>query len=206
MSTMPRSRQSARSLVSRPTPWMAQISSLGINSICSRVIPAMPWEAAPRMRPPTSRSAATGSGAEKTGWTVKSRSKASTTGGGWKPSNAISTRLPEEFGHQSSPEKPRVGVVSTRYMLHSTKRRDLASDRAGRPAPSGLQLEIGLMLAREAAGELDVAGGDRVEDRPVALGHCEAGRCWAGGGSSANGSPRAATPTCGAAARFRPPA
>src|SRR5712692_303105 len=43
-------------------------------------------------------------------------------------------------------------------------------EAGGGISPSRAQLEIGLMLAREAGGEVRVAASDRVEDRLVAFG------------------------------------
>ena len=54
-------------------------------------------------------------------------------------------------------------------MLIEYEKDEVAGDRLA----SGPQLEIGLVLAGQAAGALDVAGDDRGEDRLVALGDRE---------------------------------
>ena len=93
VTVMPRSRQAARSVVSSPTPLIARISRFGRASSCARDSPAMPCEAAPRMRGPTAARAAMGSAASATRCTVNRSSSAATTKARWIPTSAISGRF-----------------------------------------------------------------------------------------------------------------
>jgi hypothetical protein len=89
--TTPRRRAVSRSVVSSPTPLMAQISRLGSASITAVGSPAMPWLTTPRIRSAIGPSAAALSGASQTSCSTNSRLSASSTNGRWFPIAAIST-------------------------------------------------------------------------------------------------------------------
>ena len=113
VTTMPRSLAALRSVVSSPTPMIAQISRFGSASIMSADSPDMALVIAPRTRPATGRTAAIRSASSHTLCTVNSCSSASSTNGRCTPIAAISTDiLPPSAARIPAPDVPTRGPSS----------------------------------------------------------------------------------------------